>query len=156
MRTCATCPGGANCAGENLAPVLAEVHALYTAGSRDKFAILFALSAQSEALFERYNDQVSRTCWTKAALETIADALAAFAEANGGGEAFDDSVRDILRAMVGAFANFPWYVSGLVGQAPDLYETVRHLEKGDIFASRISKRNFVKICKEVVYNEQTG
>lgn len=156
MRACDTCPGGVSCAGDNLAPVLAEVHALYEAGKRDKFAILFALSEQSETLFERYNNRVSRICWTKAALDTIANELAGIADCQDDDDGFDDYVRHILLSMVGAFANFPWYVSGLVGQAPELYETVGQLKKGDNFASRISKRNFVRICKEVVYSEQSG
>jgi len=43
MRTCDICPGGAACAGVNLAPVLMRVLNLYAGGKTDKFEILFAL-----------------------------------------------------------------------------------------------------------------
>ncbi len=154
LRTCDTCPGGTNCAGDNLAPVLAEIYALHDGSIRDKFEILFALSDESELLLERYNSQVSRICWTKAALETIANILATCEYPQGDGDIFDENVSHILVRAVRAFANFPWYVSGLIGQAPDLYETVCYREEGNVFASQLSKRSFVKICKEVVYNER--
>ncbi len=153
MRTCDTCPGGSECAGDSLAPVLAEIYTLYAAGTTDKFEILFALSDQSEELFERYNDQVSRICWTKAALEVIADVLALSDYPEGNDETFRNRVRDILTATVGAYANFPWYVSGLIGQAPDLYEAVRYLDQNGEFSSRLSRRDFVKLCKDVVYGD---
>lgn len=152
LRTCDTCPGGTNCAGDNLTPVLAEVYALHEAANRDKFDILFALSGESERLLERYNNQVSHICWTKAALETIADVLVAFEYPQGERELFEENVRHILASAISAFANFPWHVSDLIGQAPDLFETVCYRDEGNIFASQMSKRSFVKICKEVVYN----
>jgi len=43
MRACDICPGGAACAGVNLAPVLVRVLDLYAGGKTDKFEILFAL-----------------------------------------------------------------------------------------------------------------
>jgi len=43
MRTCDICPGGAACAGVNLAPVLMRVLNLYAGGKTDKFEIFFAL-----------------------------------------------------------------------------------------------------------------
>ncbi len=153
MRTCDTCPGGSECAGDNLAPVLAEIYALYAAGTTDKFEILFSLSDQSEELFERYNDQVSRICWTKAALEVIADVLALSDYPEGNDEIFHNRIRDILMSSVGAYANFPWYVSGLIGQAPDLYEAVSYLDQNGEFSARLSKREFVKLCKDVVYGD---
>lgn len=155
MRTCDTCPGGTNCAGDNLVPVLAEVYALHTDASRNKFEILFALSEESENLFERYNNQVSRICWTRAALETIANVLVALDHRGGDDEIFEGTVQHILSSAITAFSKFPWHVSGLIGQAPDLYEEVCYRDEEKEFSSRMSKRGFVKICKKVVYDEKT-
>ena len=151
MISCNTCPGGTECAGDSLAPVLAEIYALYAAGTVDKFDILFALSAQSEALFERYNDQLSRICWTRAALEIIADVLVAADHPEGDKNLVCRHIRDVLGVAVNAFEKFPWYVSGLIGQAPDLYEAIKYREPDDGITSRLSKREFVKLCKDVVY-----
>jgi len=150
VRTCDTCPGGADCAGDNLVAVLAEVYGLYRSGLTDKFEILFALSDQAEALFERYNDQVSRICWTRAALAVIADVLAHM-ENDDSAEPFAERVRQVLVTAVGAFEKFPWFVSGLIGQAPELYDAICYA--GDGVALRLSKRDFVKLCKDVVYNK---
>ena len=153
MRSCDTCPGSSECAGDNLVPVLAEIYNLFAAGTADKFDILFALSEQSEELFERYNDQVSRICWTKAALEIIADVLAGVNHPEGDSKTFRDVVRDILGTAVRAFEKFPWHVSGLIGQAPDLYDAISYRDQEDQFASLLSKREFVKLCKDVVYTD---
>jgi len=153
LRSCDTCPGSSECADDNLVPVLAEIYALFAAGTADKFDILFALSDQSEELFERYNDQVSRICWTKAALEIIADVLAGINHQLDDNKAFSDVVRDILDTSVRAFEKFPWHVSGLIGQAPDLYEAISYRDRQDQFTSLLSKREFVKLCKDVVYTD---
>jgi hypothetical protein len=152
LRSCDICPGGSECAAVNLTPVLSEIHALYQAGTTDKFEILFALSGEAEELFERYNDQVSRICWTRAALEIIAGVLSSSCVRETNKDVFDEDVRKSLRTAVNAYAEFPWYVSGLIGQAGDLYDAVNYLDESDQFAVQISKREFVKICKKVVYD----
>ena len=153
MRTCDTCPGGSECAGDNLAPVLRQIYDLYAAGFTDKFDILFRLSGEAEALFERYNDQVSRICWTKAALEVIAANLVSAGVDDEDKDSGIERVRQNLIASVKAFENFPWYVSGLIGQAPDLYETICYLDAGENFSNLFSKRQFVNLCKDVVYSK---
>ena len=153
MRSCDSCPGGSECAGDNLVPVLTEIYSLYVAGETEKFAILFALSERSENLFERYNNQVSRICWTKAALQVIADVLVMGEYPQGRKELFSSYVGNVLGTAVSAFEKFPWYVSGLIGQAPDLYEAISYRDQEDTFASQLSKREFVKLCKDVVYGD---
>lgn len=153
MRSCDTCPGGSECAADNLAPVLAEIYALYRSGMTNKFDILFALPDNSEALFEKYDNQVSRICWTKATLELISGVLASTDYRQADDAEFDAAVRQVLVAMVAAFNKFPWYISGLIGQAPELYEAICFLEQGNIFASQMTKRQFVKLCKAVVYQK---
>ena len=153
MRSCDTCPGGSECAADNLAPVLAEIYSLYTSGTTNKFDILFSLSSQSEELFDRYINQASRICWTKATLEIIANVLATSNYPIENKEAVQNVVHQILSSAVAAFANFPWYVSGLIGQAPDLYDAVCYLDQKNIFSSYLSKRQFMKLCKDVVYME---
>lgn len=153
MRSCDTCPGDLKCAADNLAPVLAEIYTLYAGGTTDKFEILFALSDEFEELFERYNDQVSRICWTKAALEVIAEILSACDGLDQNKDGIRDHVHATLTTAVCAFANFPWYVSGLIGQAPELYEAIAYKDEKNQFVIWLSKREFVKMCKTVVYNE---
>ena len=75
MRSCDICPGGEACAGINLAPILVRVFDLYAAGKTDKFDILFALDEDEEELLETYTSNVSRACWSKAALIAIAEVL---------------------------------------------------------------------------------
>ena len=147
MRSCDTCPGAIGCAGDNLVPVLTEVFALYAAGETDKFKILVSLSDDSDELIERYTDQVSRICWTKAALEVLANVLSETSNE----ESFHKSVVQKLNTAMDAFSNFPWYVSGLTGQAPDLYEAIKYRDTKDVFGAEISKREFTKICKDAVY-----
>ena len=149
LKSCDTCPGAVGCAGDNLVPVLSEVYALYASGETDKFKILLSLSEDSDELIERYTGQVSRICWTKAALETIANVLSETADA----EPFRESVIKKLDTAMDAFSNFPWYVSGLIGQVPDLYEAIIYRDENDLFASNISKRDFTKICKDAVYKD---
>jgi hypothetical protein len=153
LRSCDTCPGGSECAGDNLVPVLAEIYALYAAGVTDKFDILFALSDDAEALFEKYNDQVSRICWTKGALDVIADILVPTNALGDDKNVSDERVRANLALSVKAFENFPWYVAGLVGQAPDLFEAICYRDQDGVFASQFSKRQFVKLCKDIVYQK---
>jgi hypothetical protein len=152
LKSCDTCPGAVGCAGDNLVPVLSEIYVLYASGETDKFKILVSLSDSSDELIERYTGQVSRICWTKAALETIADVLSETSDASDIGP-FRESVIKKLDTAMDAFANFPWYVSGLIGQVPDLYEAIKYRDKTDLFASNISKRDLVKICKDAVYKD---
>ena len=153
MRTCDTCPGGSECAGDNLSPVLAEIYTLFASGKKSKFDILLALSHEAEELFERYDNQVSRICWTKASLEIIADKIAAAGNrADGNKQLIREEIGEILRTAVKAFQHFPWYVAGLIGQAPSLYEEIYHLDPEDKIADNLSKRDFVKLCKDVVYS----
>ena len=149
MRPCDTCPGGPACAGINLAPVLAEVHALYISGVTDKFEILFALEPESEDLIERYNDKISRDCWTRAALLTIANIISK-KEILDDGDA-GDIARETLGTAIKAFENFPWEVSELLEQAPNLYEAVQDLNPQNGVETKLSKRGFIKLCKEIVY-----
>ncbi len=72
MRVCDICPGGAACAGINLAPVLVRVFDLYAGGETDKFEILFAPDEDEEELLEIHTTNVSRACWTRATLSAIA------------------------------------------------------------------------------------
>jgi len=153
VRSCDTCPGGAECAADNLAPVLSEIHALYRSGKTNKFDILFALPDDFEELFEKYNDQLSRICWTKAALEIIAETLATGHNPDHDRQAFVNDVQQRLVTAVGAFENFPWYVAGLIGQAPDLYEEILYRDSPGLFASHMGKREFVKLCRTVIYKE---
>lgn len=149
MRSCDTCPGGAACAGINLAPVLAEVHELYKSGITDKFDILFALEPESEELIERHNDKISRDCWTRAALLTIAGIIAK-TEVPDGADA-GEVAHETLRQAIKAFENFPWEVSELMEQAPNLYEAVQDLSQDSGVETKLSKRGFIKVCKNLVY-----
>ena len=76
MRACDICPGGASCAGVNLAPLLVRVFDLYAGGKTDKFKILFDLDEDEEELLEIHTTNVSRACWTRATLSAIAEVLA--------------------------------------------------------------------------------
>ena len=140
MRSCDDCPSAKSCAGNNLHPVLKQVYDLYAQGLTNKFEILDALDDGSEELLERFNDRLSPDCWSKAALLAIAEVI-------------EDMAAD--RAAVGrakeAFERFPWQLSELVEQAPDLYQAVLEASPDTGFAERVSKRQMVKICKDVVY-----
>ncbi len=146
MRTCDTCPGGGDCAGLNLHPVLLRVDALFAAGRTDKFDILFALGEEDEALLERFDGQVSKACWTRAALLAIAEILA--------GEDDAERIRARMAAAVAAFERFPWQITELVEQAPDLYGAILEHAPDGPFADALTKRAFVKICKDVAYSDR--
>lgn len=146
MKTCDTCPGGADCAGLNLHPVLLRVDTLFAAGTTDKFDILFALGEEDEALLERFDGQVSKACWTRAALLAIADILA--------DEDEPDRIRARMASSVAAFERFPWQITELVEQAPDLYRAILEHAPDGPFADGLTKRAFVKICKDVAYSDR--
>jgi len=145
VRSCDTCPGTTDCAGINLHPILLQVHALYANGVTDKFDILFSLDEESEALLERYDDQVSKTCWTRAALLAIADIIS---------EGTDD-VHALTASAVAAFERFPWQITELLEQAPDLFQAIVERDPTSAFAADMSKRDFAKICKAIAYPNKT-
>ena len=155
MRTCDTCPGTTECAGTNLHPVLAKVFHLYKSGITDKFDILFALGTENEALLERFDARVSPDCWTRAALLSITDAITTLIAGLDSASRVQDNLEQLIRAdlavAVDSFERFPWAVSELVEQAPALYQAIIERTDADAFADLLSKRNFVKLCKEVAY-----
>lgn len=146
MRSCDDCPGGTECAGSNLHPVLVKVLDLYAGGTTDKFEILFKLGEESEALIEKYDHRVSTDCWSKAALLAIADVMARLDAA----EDAPDVARATLEVACAAFKRFPWKLGELIDQAPDLYQAI--LDQGNNeLEGALSKRAFIKICKDVAY-----
>ncbi len=155
MRSCDTCPGNNECAATNLHPVLAQVLGLYAGGVTDKFDILFALNPGSEELLERFDAKVSPDCWSKAALLVIADSITTLTvgldSAASLRDNFEDEIRAGLALAVDSFERFPWAVSELVEQAPALYQAIVERTAGEDFTGRISKRGFVKLCKEVAF-----
>jgi len=155
MRSCDTCPGNNECAATNLHPVLAQVFALYATGITDKFDILFALSPDSESLLERFDAKISPDCWTKAALLVISDRITTVSvglDFKGHlQDNFQEQIRADLAMAVDSFEQFPWAVSELVEQATALYQAIIERTAESAFADRISKRSFVKLCKEVAY-----
>jgi len=146
MRSCDTCPGSTDCAGVNLHPILLQVHGLYAGGVTDKFDILFSLDEASEALLERYDDQVSKACWTKAALLAIADIIAT---------AKDQDSNTLIASAVAAFERFPWQITELLEQAADLYQAIVERDPESPFATTLSKREFIKTCKAIAYPQKT-
>lgn len=147
MRSCDDCPGGTECAGTNLHPVLVKVLALYADGITDKFDILARLGDDAEDLIEKYDYRVSTVCWSKAALLAIADALA---DTETDGDPVDRA-RETVTMARDAFERFPWKLEELVEQASDLYQAILDLAD-EPFDGALSKRAFVKICKDVAYN----
>lgn len=142
MRSCDTCPGGADCAADNLHPVLMQVHELYRGGMTDKFDILFALGEESVALLEKHDAQVTPPCWTKAALLAIADIIANKPE---------EDVKELVSSAVAAFSRFPWQIKELVEQAPDLYQAILEKDLNGDFDKKTTKRSLVKTCKAVAF-----
>lgn len=150
MQSCDDCPGSANCAGLNLQPVLVQVYDLFAAGTTDKFDILFALGDEGEALIERYDNQVSHTCWTKAALLAIVEVVGRIAK-DAAGDDVPQKVHDSVSTARDAFERFPWHLDELVEQAPDIYALLQEQCPDPDLCDRISKRAFVKVCKEIAY-----
>jgi len=150
MRSCDNCPGGATCAGLNLAPVLVRVFDLYSDGKTDKFDILFALNEDDEHLLAVHTTDVVHECWTKAALMAIATILVRF-EASADNAAWPAVVTATLATARAAYADFPWHLPDLVEQAPDMHGAVMDRMENDAFSRAVSKRAFVKACKTIVY-----
>lgn len=155
MKSCDDCPGSVACSGQNLQPVLLRVYDLYGAGTTDKFDILFALGEDDEAILERYSVNVSRACWSKAALLAIAEAVSRL---GNDGLAPDDAVRrvhDAISTARDAFSRFPWNLDALVEQAPELHalivEQCPDPALCDVLVNALGKRAFVKMCKDIAY-----
>ncbi len=151
MRPCDICPGGAACAGLNLAPILVRVFDLHAAGKTDKFEILFALDEDEEEMLETYTANVKRACWTRAALSAIAEVLVRREAEVSAGADWREIVEDTLASAKAAYENFPWHLPDLVEQAQDLHAQVLERVAGDDFGGAIPKRLFAKICKATVY-----
>ncbi len=152
MRSCDDCPSAKGCAGNNLHPVLKQVYDLYASGVTDKFEILDALDDASEDLLVRFNKLISPVCWSKAALLTIAQVIQErIAQDETGNGDLEQDVRAAIGRARDAFERFPWHLSELVEQAPDLYQAVLEACPEADFADRISKRQMVKICKDAAY-----
>ena len=153
MRSYDDCPSAKGCAGNNLHPVLKQVYDLYASGVTDKYDILDALDDASEDLLVRFNKLISPVCWSKAALLTIAEViLERMAQDETGAEDLERDIRVCVGRARDAFERFPWHLSELVEQAPDLYQAVLEANPGTGFADRISKRQMVKICKDVAFD----
>jgi len=151
VRSCDDCPSAKGCAGNNLYPVLMRVYDLYAGGMTDKFDILDALDDDSEALLERFNPLLSSVCWSKAALLAITEAIERLALDESDGDDLEDRVQTAIALAKDAFERFPWRLSEIVEQAPDLYQAVLEACPGGAFAEQVSKRAFVKICKDIAY-----
>lgn len=150
MHACDDCLGSVNCAGLNLQPILVKVYDLYDGGTTDKFDILFALGDDNEALIEQYDDQVSRDCWTKAALLAIAEVVGRPAPVDD--EDPEAHLLTTVRTARDAFARFPWRLDALVEQAPNLYAQILEQCSDPERFERVSKRAFVKVCKTVAFD----
>ena len=153
MRSCDDCPSAKGCAGNNLYPILMQVYDLYGGGMTNKFDILDALDDDSEALLVKFNKLVSPVCWSKAALLATAEAIERLATAGAPDDDLEDRVRAAIALAKDAFENFPWPLSELVEQVPDLYQAVLEACPGTAFADRVSKRSLVKMCKEIAYGD---
>lgn len=150
MESCDDCPGSVSCAGLNLHPILVQVFELYRSGTTDKFDILFALGDEGEALLERYDQQLSHACWTKSALLAIVDVIGR--DAQGGDERDPEAqLSATLYTARDAFQRFPWRLDALVEHAPTLYSLINEQHPDSELSANLSKRAFVKICKEIAF-----
>lgn len=151
MQSCDDCPGSVKCTSVHLHPILVRVFDLYAGGMRDKFDILFSLGEEDEEALELCDAQVSRECWTKAALLAIVEVVGRI---GAGGAAPDDAEQqlyDAIRTARAAFEHFPWHMEELVDQAPGLYALIQEQCVSSELCDRITKRAFLKACKEIVY-----
>ena len=146
MRTCDTCPGGKECAAVNMQPILIRVLSLYASGVTDKFEILFSLGEDNEKLLEKYDSQVSKDCWSRAALLSIAGLITAKSS-----KKWSNDAPLLISSAVEAFERFPWQISELVRQAPELYQEICENDLSGTFSTNVSKRTFAKFCKTVAY-----
>ncbi|MCW8917076.1 MAG: hypothetical protein OQK24_14630 [Magnetovibrio sp.] len=150
MQSCDDCPGSTKCTSSHLYPILVRVYDLYASGTHDKFDILFSLDEDDVEAIELCDAQVSRTCWTKAALMAIGEIVGRIAD----GDVSDDAEQQLytsIKMARDAFALFPWHLQELVEQAPDLYSLIQEQCGDPLLSNLITKRSFVKACKEIVY-----
>ncbi len=131
--------------------MLMQVYDLYVGGMTNKFDILDALGDDSEALLVRFNKLISPGCWSKAALLATAEVIERIVSDTGEGGKPEARVRAAIALARDAFENFPWRLSEMVEQAPDLYQAVLDACPDGVFAEQVSKRAFVKICKDIAY-----
>ncbi len=151
MLSCDDCPGSVKCTSVHLHPILMRVYGLYAGGMHDKFDILFSLSEDDESALELCNAQVSRHCWTKAALLAIGELVGQLAKEGRAAEDVEQRLYDTIRTARDAFAHFPWHLEGLVEQSADLYVLIQEQCLALELCERVSKRAFMKACKEIVY-----
>jgi len=156
VKSCDDCPGSVKCTSVHLHPILVRVYDLYAGGMHDKFEILFSLSDADEQALELCNAQISRDCWTKAALWAIAEVVARIGTDQGmSGQGVPDDaeqqVYETVRTASAAFAPFPWSLAELVSQAPDLYDWIHQRCQTDELCERISKRSFMKACRDIAH-----
>lgn len=151
MKSCDDCPSSTQCSGHNLQPVLVRVYDLFASGKTDKFDILFALDDEDEAILERYTTQVSRVCWTKAALLAIVEIVGRLGGQGLDSEQLAQQVRTSIATAREAFARFPWQLDELVEQAPDLYALIQERCPDEALCDGMSKRSFVKMCKDIAF-----
>ena len=149
MRSCDTCPGGKGCSAVNLQPVLLSVLNLHASGVTDKFKILFSLGPENELLLEKYDAQVSKACWNRAALLAIAGLITTKSS-----EEANNEVQSLLNFAVSAFERFPWQVKELVAQAPELYQEICENDTDGKFSKNVSKRTFAKFCKATAFTNE--
>jgi len=153
LRSCDTCPSSKSCAGNNLHTVLRQVYDLYSKGITNKFEILDSLDDNSEVLLTRFNKQISSICWTKAALLTIAEVITEMLALDGSMEEnIEQDIQNCIRCAKDAFEHFPWRLTELVEQAPELYEAILEAYPKNDFLEKISKRQMIKICKSIAYS----
>lgn len=151
MQSCDDCPGSVKCTSVHLHPILVRVFDLYAGGMHDKFDILFSLDDDDEEALELCDAQVSRECWTKAALLAIAEVVGRIGEAGAVPDDAEQQLFATIRTARAAFERFPWHMEELVEQAPGLYALIQEQCPSPELCDRISKRAFLKACKEIVY-----
>jgi len=151
VQSCDDCPGSVKCTSVHLHPILVRVFDLYAGGMHDKFDILFSLGEEDEEALELCDAQVSRECWTKAALLAIADVVGRIGEGGAVADDAEQQLYDVIRTARSAFERFPWHMEELVDQAPGLYALIQEQCLSPQLCERISKRVFLKACKEIVY-----
>lgn len=151
MQSCDECPGSVKCTSVHLHPILVRVYDLYAGGTQDKFDILFSLNDEDEEALELCDAQVSRDCWTKAALMAIVDVVGRIGRESNSTEDAEVQLYDTVRTARNAFGQFPWNLEELVDQAPNLYDLIQDECPDTEMCERITKRAFMKVCKDIVY-----
>ncbi len=151
MDSCDNCPGSVKCTSTHLHPILVRVHDLFAGGMRDKFDILFALGDEDEEALELCDAQVSRECWTKAALWAIVEVVERIDLQDAGQVEAERQLFETIRTARDAFASFPWHLEELVEQAPELYDQICQHCPDPTLCDRVSKRAFIKACRDIVY-----